>query len=83
MAGVTVRIPGQANIIETKAALMSQAVAHQFSVITGAPAAPNDKVRKPICRGHWEEATDREAGVMVRHCWPTTAPIPPRPKDRP
>jgi hypothetical protein len=47
MAGVTVRIPGQANIIETKAALMSPAVAHQFSVITGAPAAPNDKVRKP------------------------------------
>jgi hypothetical protein len=47
MAGVAIRLPGVAGIIEAMAALMAQAVAHQFNVVTAAPAAPNDTVRKP------------------------------------
>jgi hypothetical protein len=48
MAGVTVRIPGTAGIIEAKQALMAQAVAHQFNLVTALPAAaPDLLVRKP------------------------------------
>jgi Asp/Glu/hydantoin racemase len=44
MAGVRVTIPGVAGIVEAKAALMAQAVAHQFNIVT---AAPEQKVRQP------------------------------------
>jgi len=44
MAGFSVRIPGQTNIVETKAAMLAQAVAHQFNIVT---AAPEEKVRWP------------------------------------
>jgi hypothetical protein len=47
MAGFTIRIPGQANLVETKAATLAQAVAHQFNLVTATPATPNDKVRRP------------------------------------
>lgn len=48
MANVQIKIPGVAGIIEAKQALMAQAVAHQFSLITDAPpAAPEQKVRQP------------------------------------
>jgi hypothetical protein len=44
MAGFPVRIPGQAGIIEAKAARMAQAVQHQWNIVT---AAPEEKVRWP------------------------------------
>jgi hypothetical protein len=44
MAGVSVKIPGTAGIIEAKAALMAQAVQHQWNIVT---AAPEEKVRRP------------------------------------
>lgn len=50
MAGVTVTIPGIAAIDEAKQALMAQAVAEQFNIVTANPPAstdPNDQLRRP------------------------------------
>jgi hypothetical protein len=47
MAAVTVRVPGQAGIIEAKQAFLEQAVAHQFNTVTATPTDPNDKARRP------------------------------------
>jgi hypothetical protein len=44
MAGVAVNIPGTDGIVEAKAALMMQAVQHQWNIVT---AAPEEKVRWP------------------------------------
>lgn len=44
MAGFTVKLPGQAGIIEAKATLMAQAVAHQLNIVT---ATPEEKVHQP------------------------------------
>src|ERR1700682_5384777 len=42
MGGVAVYIPGTAGIVEAKAALMAQAVQHQFNIATTLPAAAPD-----------------------------------------
>jgi hypothetical protein len=44
MAGITVQIPGTANVIEARQQLMNQAVAEQFNIFS---PAPDTKVRGP------------------------------------
>jgi hypothetical protein len=46
MAGITVQIPGTANLIESRQALMNQAIAEQFNIVTATPS-PDAKVRPP------------------------------------
>jgi hypothetical protein len=47
MANVQIKIPGVAGRIERRQAMLAQAVAQQFAIVTALPAAPQEIARKP------------------------------------
>jgi hypothetical protein len=53
MAGVQVTIPGQAGVLESRQALMNQAIAEQFNIFSPPPVpngTPDARVRQPSAR---------------------------------
>jgi hypothetical protein len=52
MAGVNVKVPGVAGIIESRKAVLAQSVAQQFAnlppIAAPLPTTPDDRMRRPM-----------------------------------